>query len=122
MHHVGSFVWSIHDARSEKHKVAHKVGKVVSPTHLSSLLPENIPGRLLISVRGCVNPRTIVRPEGLCQWHLRESNPRPIPLLVRRSFISVNGITFVNEICLRASLTKQDTVFSLGLYTLWTPA
>jgi hypothetical protein len=43
---------------------------------------------ILISVRGWVNPRAIVRPEGLCQWkfqwHHRESNPQCLKQLRHR--------------------------------------
>ena len=47
---------------------AHEVGKVVTPTHRPPLTQEIF--MLLISVRGWVNPRAIVRPEGLCQWKI----------------------------------------------------
>jgi hypothetical protein len=47
---------------------AHEVGKVVSPTHRPPL-PQK-PFLLLISVRGWVDPRAIVRSEGLCQWKI----------------------------------------------------
>jgi hypothetical protein len=53
-------VWGTQISRQS----AHEGPKVVSPTHRPPLPPVNIP------VRGWVNPRAIVRPEGLCQWKI----------------------------------------------------
>ena len=50
----------------------HEGGRVVSPTHQTSLPPQEI-FLVLISVRDWVDPRAIVRPEGLCQWKMTPS-------------------------------------------------
>jgi hypothetical protein len=47
---------------------AYEGGKVVRPMHRLPL-PQEI-FLVLISVRGWVDPRVIVRPEGLCQWKI----------------------------------------------------
>jgi hypothetical protein len=57
---------------------AHEGGKVVSPMHWPPLPPRRYPW---YSFRGWVDPRAIVRPKWLCQWHHRESNPRTIPII-----------------------------------------
>ena len=50
-------------------QTAHEGGKVVSSTH-GRLYPRKYSWYSLISVRGWVNPRVVVRPEGLCQWKI----------------------------------------------------
>jgi len=58
--------WGYRRLRPQDLKTVGKKGdKVVSPTHRPPLLPQEI-FPILISVRGCVDPRAVLRPEG-CQ-------------------------------------------------------
>jgi hypothetical protein len=56
--------WGSHILRQS----AYEVGKVVSPTHRPPL-PYGI-FLVFIYVRNWVDPRVMVRPEGLCQWKI----------------------------------------------------
>jgi hypothetical protein len=56
--------WGSHISR----QTSHEGGKVVSPTH-RPLCPQDI-FLVFISDKGRVDPRTIVRPERLCQWKI----------------------------------------------------
>ena len=56
-------------ASQSSRQSAHEGSKVVSPTHRPPLLHQEI-FLVLIFFRGWVNPRVIVRPEGIYQWKI----------------------------------------------------
>jgi len=62
-------------------KSAHESGKVVSPKHRPPLPKEIF--LVLICVRGCVDPRAIVRPESLRQWKILMTPPEIEPATFR---------------------------------------
>jgi len=58
-------------------QLAHEGGKVVSHTYRPPLHSQEI-FLVLIPVRGWVNPRAVVWPEGLCQWKFQWHLDQPM--------------------------------------------
>jgi len=80
---------------------AREGGKVVSSTHRPPLPPPQEISLVIISARGWVDPRAIVRPAGLCHWKILITpsgiNPRPSGLYVVDAYDKGRNFWYVNH-------------------------
>jgi hypothetical protein len=94
-------VWGSQISRQSVHEGV----KVVSSTQRPPLPPGNI-FLVLISVRGWVNSRAIVRPEGLCKWKIPMTQPGIKPATFRLVAQCLNKLRYRVPHNFSISLTK----------------
>jgi hypothetical protein len=92
---------------------SHEIGKVVSPMYQPPL-PQEI-FLVHISIRECVDPGVIVRPEGLCEWKILMTTSGIEPATFRLAAQCLNCSTA----CLRLVLTCCLNLFKIYLHKIY---
>jgi len=89
--------------------IAQNGGKVVSLTHRPFLPPGKL--LVLISVRGWVDPRAIVRSEGSCQWKIPMTPSGVEPATFRFVAQRLNhcATAVPSDICIRVCVNLNST-------------